>query len=415
MVCLSENCAYAVVMNTSLSFPSTEAALLTLCARTTIDAATQEAIAAKIREGVNWTTLVTLAQRHRVTALLQRSLETTARNAVPDYILRGLALQNRAQAMRNLFQTGELLRLLKRLDEEGIAALPFKGPMLGTFVYGDPALRPFLDLDLLLHREDFERVKKLLLEDGFRTYREMNPKQEAAFLRTQMGYELIHDKKKIVLELHWAFLNKVHAFDLDPESVWKRAVVRSLAGVEVRAMAPEDLLLYLCAHGTKSLWERLSWICDVAELVHCSPSLDWEALLDRAARLHSERFLFLGLALAHELLDAPLPGAVQAQLYKDSAIKTLVDNTRTHLFLEEKNPFTLAEKAAYHLNMRERFRDRLPYYAHLLRLVFEPNEEDESFIALPERLALLYYVLRPVRVMTASLRSRTEKNEMANA
>src|SRR3712207_8653927 len=47
-------------------------------------------------------------------------------------------------------------------------------------------------------------------------------------------------------------------------------------------------LLILCVHGTKHIWGRLSWICDVAELLRTQPDMDWEYVLDRkSTRLNS--------------------------------------------------------------------------------------------------------------------------------
>ena len=70
-------------------------------------------------------------------------------------------------------------------------------------------------------------------------------------------------------------------------------------------MQPEDLLLVLCLHGSKHCWERLAWICDVAELIGANPELDWNEIMRRSAALNIEKAVMLGLDLASELVDAP--------------------------------------------------------------------------------------------------------------
>ena len=62
-------------------------------------------------------------------------------------------LEGRAQAnrLRDLELTGELARLLDRFRRDGIAAVPYKGPVLAAQAYGDVALREFVDLDILVH------------------------------------------------------------------------------------------------------------------------------------------------------------------------------------------------------------------------------------------------------------------------
>ena len=47
-------------------------------------------------------------------------------------------------------------------------------------------------------------------------------------------------------------------------------------------MASEDLLIDLCAHGCKHLWQRLAWIGDIAALTR-SRRLAWDVVIARAA------------------------------------------------------------------------------------------------------------------------------------
>ena len=49
-------------------------------------------------------------------------------------------------------------------------------------------------------------------------------------------------------------------------------------------LTPEDLLLILCVHGGKHVWECLKWLVDVRELVDRFPQLDYDALIQRAGR-----------------------------------------------------------------------------------------------------------------------------------
>lgn len=65
----------------------------------------------------------------------------------------------------------------------------------------------------------------------------------------------------------------------------------------------------LSVHGAKHFWERLNWLLDVAELTAGQP-VDWHLTIRIAAKLKSTRLLLLGLYLAHELMDAPLPQIV---------------------------------------------------------------------------------------------------------
>ena len=79
------------------------------------------------------------------------------------------------------------------------------------------------------------------------------------------------------------------------KGLWRRLVPVSYAGATIKSLPLEDLIIYLCMHGSRHSWERLAWICDVAELVRLNPDTDWNKLLDQAASLGGQRMLGLGL------------------------------------------------------------------------------------------------------------------------
>lgn len=378
--------------------------LVLQCARTSPDEAASRRIRELASGDLDWESVFDLARRHRVSALLQRSLHR-AGAAIAESVHSALSAMNRENSMTGLWQTRELLHVVRLLEENGLSCMPFKGPLLGSLLYGDPALRPSLDLDFLIQKEDFTKVRQVLEADGYRPYRTMTARQEKKFWATQMGFEMINDKRSAVVELHWAFLNRVHGYHLDPAVVWRRSVTVKLAGMPIRSFSNEDLLQYLCAHGAKSLWGRLSWICDVAELLRRHPAMDWDYLLAQAQDLSAERILFLGLQLASDLLDAPLPPSIHERIQGNEAVARLVDDTVASLVQIETEPFNLATKADYHLRMRDRFVDRLPYLRHLVRLAVEPNTEDREFVRLPAKLAGMYYLLRPVRILRSRFRT----------
>jgi len=57
--------------------------------------------------------------------------------------------------------------LLRRLEREGIPALPLKGPSLALALYGDPALRPSDDVDVLVSSQDLAAATKLVCALGW--------------------------------------------------------------------------------------------------------------------------------------------------------------------------------------------------------------------------------------------------------
>jgi hypothetical protein len=201
-----------------------------------------------------------------------------------------------------------------------------------------------------------------------------------------------------MVDLHWAITERFFSFPLDPERLWERRSRVSLGGSDVWTFSPEDSLLVLCVHGSKDTWERLKHVCDVAEFVHAHRDMDWGRAVKRAGSLGSERMLFLGLLLAKDLLETPLPEEVSRRAHADPAVGELVRRISERLFRTiDDSPSRFAEIPfrPIHLKMRERLRDKVRY---LVRLATTHTVGDWMALPLPKPLFSLYYVVRLVRL-----------------
>jgi len=330
--------------------------------------------------------------------LLYWHLHRVCPHTVPAAVLDDLRSRFQQNARRNLTLTAELRAVLELLANHRIAAIPYKGPMLASFVYGNLALRQFTDLDILVHKSDVLRAKDLLISRGYQPTLQLTRTQETAYLESNHEYVLWHERD-VLLEVHWAFGPRFYSFAFDPEGVWARAERTSLAGAMVPTLSPEDLLLILCMHHSKDAWVRLEWICGVAELIRRHDRMKWRWVIGQADTLGMRRMLFLGLYLASDVLGAALPEHVLHTVQADRSVRGLARQVRRRLFVErreEQGVFQLsAAQIAFHLGVRERARDKLRYS---LRLLLSPGVGDQTFLALPPAVSFLYYPLRPLRL-----------------
>ncbi len=379
-----------------------EIELLFCCARTRKDAGTAGRIVALLREEIEWPYLLRKANEHRVTPLLYWHLNSTCPEAVPEAVLEQLKNRFRANNLRNLSLTAELLRLLKIFEVRGVPTVPLKGPVLAALTYENLALRSFGDLDILVRKQDVSKARKLLTSSGYRQEDPLPQSQEAAFLKSQREYVYSHDNGTVV-ELHWAVMPRNYFFFLDPENLWERLRQVRLGGENILTFSVEDLLLFLCVHGSKHFWYRLAWICDVSELIRVHETIDWEQLIDCADSLGSKRMLFLGLFLAHDLLGAPVPERVLCLVQSDPKVEMLARQVQEWLFEDtSSSPEILAkgelDESSFHpfrVRMRERLRDKVGYCAYTALV---PGVEDWQYLSLPKALFPLYYAVRPVRL-----------------
>jgi len=319
-----------------------------------------ERLRARIRGDLDWDDVLRLARRNRVTPLLYRSLKAVGPGNVPPEVFDRLQGAFREISASNLRMTGELIGLLDLFGDHGIAAIPYKGPTLAALAYGNLAFREFSDLDLLLHERDLAKARGLLTALGFRLGSSLTSAQEVAYVTSIRELPLV-SPEGILVELHVEINPRDYGFPLDLDRLEERLLPVRLVGRNVPTFSVEDLLLILCAHGERHWWGSLGWICDLAELIRTRSDVRWEWVLNEARRLHGERLVLLGLALASELLRAPIPEFIRARIQVDPAIPWLIATARRWLFREGDDLPEPSGRALFHFRARERWRDGARY------------------------------------------------------
>jgi Uncharacterised nucleotidyltransferase len=380
-----------------------EQQLLLACSRTTVTDDVRTCIHHLIEAGIDWYYLLEKAYDHRVTPLVYQSLNSAAPQLVPKPILRELQRRTDENARYNLYRTRELIRLVQLLRTRNISCLPFKGPILSALVYHNLALREYSDLDLLIHPKDVLKTRDVLLSEGYRIWSQPNRNPKAPVISARNKDVIFESANKLVrVELHWRLTGRHFSFPLDMQQLWQRLEITSLAGVKLRTLELEDLALYLCMHGSRHGWERLLWICDVAEIIRLDKQIDWQRVSLTARQLGCERMLALGLLLARNLLDAKLPEEDWKKIHVDQTIQVLAVQVAETLFSDTQLAPGISYWNDLHLRVRERLRDRMRlrvyYYRRYLRLALVPNERDHNIVHLPPFLFSLYYLLRPFRL-----------------
>ena len=375
--------------------PSAEHALLLHCARTRVDAERAGQIRALASAGLDWDYLVETAQRHAVLPLLCQNLSAVCPDAVPAEALAELKKRNLANTQRSLFLTGEMFRLVEQLEAAGVKAMPFKGPVLASVYYGNPALRAFCDIDLLVEAERVTHASGVLSKAGYQDVDNLTPGQLQCCARYANSLNFAHRTSGIAVDLHWVMWPDW--FSARRSAAFFRAGVRrlSVCGRDVLANSPEATLLMLCLHGAKHAWSGLGSVCDVHELVCSTPALDWRSLLDQARRLRAERLLLLGLALAQRLLGASLPACVQQELNSEPVVSSMVAEIGDRIFSGPTAPEAALIPGVL-LRTRRGLARKL---ACTLRFAFRPSLTDICSVRLPRLLFPLYHVVRPVRLM----------------
>jgi hypothetical protein len=365
-----------------------EWAVLLECASPTPDAQRFGELAST----ADWSRLLALAEEHGVLGHLAASLSKHNENIVPAEKRSSLVELYRAQVFRTLGMTRELFRLLELFAGKNIGSLVVKGPVLAVDAYGDPAIRSYGDLDLLVRQRDIRRATEVFLAAG---YEATVPLSAIEARKIPGQYLFSRPDSRLLVELHNDVTLRYFPRRLPIEEFFARQTRVRLDGHEVPALSVEDELVYVSVHGATHLWERLGWIADVAALVTRQRDIDWQATSKTARQVGAERMLATGLCLASDLLHARLPAPVLTAVRKDVGAVKLAATVRSRLAGASNAPPTLFERAAFRLRMRG---SGFSAPAYLLRLSLSPTEEDWKPGAPENRHGFFEALRRPLRL-----------------
>jgi hypothetical protein len=373
-----------------------EKELLTCCARTRVSPGIAQRVREITAEPVDWDYVLYEAEENSITPLLARHLAEFAPAALPPATAELLKKTCRANTVRNLYLTAELIRLFELFRAKGIEAASYKGPVLAAQAYGDIALREFEDVDVVLRQRDLPGAHEVLVGMGYKPKFDwiLSPGASAALVPGEYNYRDI--ERRAMIELHTEVTLRHYPVRPNLEELFNNTVQINVAGRDVPTFAPEYLLPMLCIHGSKDFWERFSWMADVSELIQACPALDWSKTLRIAQSLHATRILYLGLALATTVLSAPLPAHIAEAVQSDRVAQDLTREIMQRHMRRKFQTLDAAGRLSYRRRMLPGFAEGWQY---ALRLSVVPAEEDWVMMKLPKALAPLYIALRPLRLM----------------
>jgi hypothetical protein len=268
----------------------------------------------------DWDELATLARDNGIEGLvLHQAAAADLLPAMPEHVSQALLTAYRAAWLHNRRLRGHLARIIQALDARGIEVMPIKGVVLAERCYGELALRPITDLDLLVHRADLPVIGQNLVQLGFQPlHGESDPLAFRGLVYHAVAYS---GPDGALVELHWQLANlPAYLPRMEADDLWRRARRIEFAGQLVWALAPGDELRYLCFHCTAQHQStRLIWLVDIAELVRALPAeWNWQAFVDETITSGLATPVAVALERARSLLGLPLPGGVLEALWQAS-------------------------------------------------------------------------------------------------
>jgi Uncharacterised nucleotidyltransferase len=336
--------------------------------------------------------LLGLAETHGVIGHLAAALADVPGLRSSTAFLASLRARQRVHVLSTLAMTAELFRILKLFRQSGIECAVVKGPVLALRAYGDPAVRQYADLDLLVRNSDIARAAEIFLAAGYQS------RVPAAAIRAGKvpgEYVFRGPETKIIFELHTERTLRYFPLPLPIDDYFQRRTSLLLDGHAVPALSAEDDFILISVHGATHFWERLMWICDVAAMVQNHAELDWKRIRQSAAKVGAARMVRLALLLAERMLRVPVPAEMNREVAGDSACARLAQQIESWLPYGGYAAPTIVQRAKFRFRMRG---GAFAGAAYLARLTFATTEEDWSADAGATPYRLGEILRRPVRL-----------------
>lgn len=334
--------------------------------------------------------LLVLARRHKISSLLYCNLRMHPIGTFDSYLLDELKKRhqlNTAKALRSLQAIQEVLQM-----KPGFTVTVLKGLDVSLRAYKDLAVRDAGDIDLLVSPENVSEAYSILESKGWHS----NKKNYRSFFSSAILRNSHHEMGLLrngfpVLELHWR--PTYNPLEL-PLHFLQKSPVSMQANTGLPGFSNENLLIYLCIHGSKHGWGRLKWLFDLPNVIE-QLEIDWPLVWKKSDELGAGFVVQQALMLAARYCNVQLSNEMTAGFryrISDSQWRSIDAFQSGPELWMSKPPLRLA----IHMWLNRIFtasRPRILLWYCMSML--NPSINDYELISLPRKLEPLYFVLRP--------------------
>ena len=372
--------------------------LLLYCCRKDSDRKNRNKIIEIQRRSLDWEYFLREARENGISAVVYSKLNEIRKDCpyIPSFVFKKLKKVYYLNATQNSLILEELGKVLKIFHNAGLQVIILKGALLAEKIYGNLALRPMMDVDLLVKKEDLFYLDKQMRILGYRPSDiSIDDIDFSSTYLTTLDYRSLAPNSTS-FHVHWHFVNSTipnesYTKKIKIEDIWRDAEKTDIAGVETLVMAPHHLLIHLSEHAlrvTHSL-SKLSFFCDIDEAVNSyQEKLDWEKLIKESLKFNLSRMVYISLYFTAKFLETKIPENVFLKLRPERFslgekifMKTISNNKRFS-----------GLSYLVHLSMNKGFMKKMNF---LGRTLFPPPQFMAQRNYIPQsKLSYIHYIRR---------------------
>lgn len=277
-----------------------------------------------VKPAIDWREIVTRAIACDVAPMLYHRLRNLpAVRLVPPTAIDRLKKIYQWHAARNMNLYAKLQEVRYAFAGEKIPLILLKGAVLADLIYGNVALRPMRDVDILVRKSDLDLADDLLQRMGY------TPNDTYQWNR-EFHHNIPYDSadRSLILELHHHIVPPAVPVTIPAEDLWRDARTVEVMNEEALILSPEKFILHLCVHLAYDdrFYRSLRSLYDIAATIaFYKENIDWTKFMRHVRSYNVDRSVYYALWLACRLVQAEVPLAVLESLARSKGNSRLND------------------------------------------------------------------------------------------
>ncbi|MBE6088933.1 MAG: hypothetical protein E7206_13015 [Clostridium beijerinckii] len=271
---------------------------------------------------IEWPLLIKEAREHSISSLIYYSLD---RRYLENIDIDILEQWKKEIFIVNLIQRNNINNVLGIIDDlkkHGIEIIVLKGIILREF-YPRPEFRTMGDIDILIKKNDYDKVKSYLVSKGYECIEEGKNEVHQGFT----------SKGKLEIEVHWNLINNKY-FNGDikefENNLWNNSIEIDINGVNTRMLSFNDFILHMLLHmavhakfsgfGLRQLYDLSVFI------INRYNELDWEYLIKKSEQYKILKFTQGLILLCNKLFKIEVPNKILIDVINCKELDLLLEN-----------------------------------------------------------------------------------------
>lgn len=351
--------------------------------------------------------LTQYAGRQGVLALVCNAISTHAAWECSADALDTLKMIRKSLAANNMRKLAVQVKINKALQKANIIVAGFKGITTAQLAYGDITLRACGDLDILVHDENVEQARDILISLGYEPDYSFSDFQRQKLKKVIHAESFYTEDRSTMIELHWRLSSSEFWAPIENLNYLEDCTSVDIQQLCLPTFRLDKLFVYLCFHGQRHSWSALFWLVDISRLVEANREDNefWQRVLQLAKQGEVESIVLSSFILCRDVLGTSFPKPIEnAILGRRSILRTaaaieqeLLEQLRD---ISREGPPRHRAFSINQMRLLEGFTKKLKYLVSIAHI----QEADYAMLDLPPWLHFLYYTLRPINIASRKLK-----------